>query len=82
MDDLICKEPKGYYFESYSEVGSHISMIEDYNRTIASSFQDQVVLDVGCGLGNLSLSAAEAGAKKVIGVDASNVCDLAKQRYH
>ena len=35
MDDLIRNEPKGYYFESYSEVDSHISMIDDYHRTMA-----------------------------------------------
>ena len=36
-----------------------------------SLFRDRVVLDVGCGLGILSLFAAKAGAKLVIGVDQS-----------
>jgi len=37
------------------------------------------VLDVGCGTGILSLFAANAGAKKVIGVDCSDIIKQAKQ---
>lgn len=33
----------------------------------------QVVLDVGCGTGILSMFAAKAGARKVIGVDQSEI---------
>lgn len=33
----------------------------------------QVVLDVGCGTGILSMFAARSGAKKVIGVDQSEI---------
>ena len=33
----------------------------------------QVVLDVGCGTGILSMIAAQCGAKQVIGVDNSGI---------
>lgn len=67
-----------YYTDSYSGVGIHEEMIKDnvrtqtYQRAImrnAHLFKDKVVLDVGCGTGILSLFAAKAGAKLVIGVE-------------
>lgn len=39
----------------------------------------QVVLDVGCGTGILSMFAAKAGAAKVIAVDCSNIVEYARQ---
>ena len=42
-------------------------------------FRDAVVLDVGCGTGILSLFAAQAGAKRVIGVDASEIAMQAEK---
>ena len=38
----------------------------------------QVVLDVGCGTGILCMFAAKAGAKKVIGIECSNIVDHAR----
>lgn len=42
-------------------------------------FYLQVVLDVGCGTGILSMFAAKAGAAKVIAVDCSNIVEYARQ---
>lgn len=63
-------------------------MLEDAPRTLAyknaifgnkSYFKDKVVLDVGCGTGILSIFCAQAGAKKVYAVEASNLANLAKE---
>lgn len=37
----------------------------------------QIVLDVNCGLGILSLFAVKAGAKHVYAIDTSNIAQLA-----
>ena len=62
-------------------------MLQDYVRTKLyrdaiignpSNYKDKVVLDVGCGSGILSLFAAQAGAKKVYAIEASNMAEYAK----
>jgi len=69
---------KDYYFDSYSHYGIHMEMLKDVHRTTSYRdaiwrntymFKDKVVLDVGCGTGILSMFAARAGARKVIGID-------------
>ena len=42
-------------------------------------FKDKVVLDVGCGTAILSMFAAKAGAKHVIGVDMSTIIFKARE---
>ncbi|KAJ3427612.1 protein arginine n-methyltransferase 3 [Anaeramoeba flamelloides] len=73
---------KDFYFEAYAHIGSHEDIIRDstflnsFKRAILDNpqiFKDKVVMDVGCGIGILSLMAAKAGAKKVIGIDHSKI---------
>lgn len=68
------------YFDSYSHLGIHRSMLGDEVRTEAyrqalegnpSLLGGKTVLDVGCGTGILSMFAARGGAVKVIGIDGS-----------
>lgn len=82
--DLTAKD---YYFDSYAHYGIHEEMLKDEVRTVSYRnsmynnrhlFKDKVVLDVGCGTGILSMFAAKAGAKLVIGVDMSNIIKEAK----
>lgn len=42
-------------------------------------FENKVVLDIGCGCGMLSMFAVQMGAKKVIGVDDSEIINDAKE---
>ncbi|KAI4382947.1 hypothetical protein MLD38_008838 [Melastoma candidum] len=80
------------YFGAYSSFGIHREMLSDkirmeaYSKAILknpSLFSDAVVMDVGCGTGILSLFAAQAGASRVIAVEASEkmaavACQIAK----
>ncbi|ESR45657.1 hypothetical protein CICLE_v100006501mg, partial [Citrus x clementina] len=68
------------YFGSYSSFGIHREMISDKVRTDSyrqailenpSLMKGAVVMDIGCGTGILSLFAAQAGASRVIAVEAS-----------
>lgn len=84
-DEMTAKD---YYFDSYAHFGIHEEMLKDevrtetYQKAIMDNghlFKDKIVLDVGCGTGILSMFAARAGAKRVIGIDCSNIIDRAKQ---
>jgi protein arginine N-methyltransferase 1 len=77
-----------YYWNSYAHFGIHEEMLKDEIRTKAYRnailnnrhlFRDKVVLDVGCGTGILSFFAAKAGARKVYGVDYSDIVYQAQQ---
>jgi protein arginine N-methyltransferase 1 len=77
-----------HYFKSYDHHGIHEEMLKDEVRTksymnaIVNNkhlFKDKVVLDVGCGTAILSMFAAKAGAKHVIGVDMSTIIFKARE---
>ncbi|RYG52097.1 class I SAM-dependent methyltransferase [archaeon] len=83
-----CGCSSDYYSDSYAHFGIHEEMLKDEVRTRAYMnaivnnphlFRGKVVLDVGCGTGILSMFAAKAGAKRVIGVDYSNIITQAKE---
>ncbi|KAJ6667117.1 hypothetical protein lerEdw1_017095 [Lerista edwardsae] len=76
------EDEEDVYFSSYGHFGIHEEMIKDKVRTDSYRdfiyqnshlFRDKIVLDVGCGTGILSMFAAKAGARKVIGVDQSEI---------
>ncbi len=75
------------YFFGYSRRDIHEEMLRDRVRTEAyrdamyknkDRFRGKIVLDIGCGTGILSMFAARAGAKAVIGIDASDMIDKAR----
>lgn len=76
------------YFHSYAHVGIHEEMIKDRARTETyraaimqnqSLIEGKVVVDVGCGTGILSIFCAQAGAKRVYAVDASDIAVQANE---
>jgi len=82
------KNSSDYYFNSYAHFGIHEEMLKDevrmkaYRASIVNNkhlFEGKVVLDVGCGTGIMSMFAARAGAKKVFGVDYSDIVLQAQQ---
>jgi protein arginine N-methyltransferase 1 len=77
-----------YYFDSYAHFGIHEEMLKDevrtttYQRAILQNknlFKDKVVLDVGCGTGILCMFAAQAGAKKVFGIEMAGIVHSARK---
>ncbi|EST10187.1 Protein arginine N-methyltransferase [Kalmanozyma brasiliensis GHG001] len=73
------------YFGYYSMLSHQAQMLQDTVRTAAyqrailnnaqHDFVDKVVMDVGAGNGILSFFAAQAGAKKVYAIEASNMVE-------
>eukprot|EP00301_Raphidiophrys_heterophryoidea_P015115 c2363_g1_i1.p1 GENE.c2363_g1_i1~~c2363_g1_i1.p1 ORF type:complete len:365 (-),score=108.26 c2363_g1_i1:331-1341(-) len=81
------KQNDDFYFDSYAHFGIHEEMLKDETRTRSYQqsilqnphlFKGKVVLDVGCGTGILSMFCAQAGARKVIGIDCSDIIKHAR----
>ncbi|XP_055637097.1 protein arginine N-methyltransferase 6 [Toxorhynchites rutilus septentrionalis] len=88
MDSGNLDEINSSYFDSYEDLGIHQLMLTDkprqdaYRKAILDNkelFKNKVVLDVGTGTGILSVFCAQAGAKKVYAVEASNLARLARE---
>lgn len=76
------------YFHYYGQLLHQQNMLQDYVRTGTYyaavmenriDFSGKVVVDVGAGSGILSLFAAQAGAKHVYAVEASEMADYARK---
>jgi histone-arginine methyltransferase CARM1 len=75
------------YFSYYAKLVNQQNMLNDLVRTSkykdgilnnAIDFKGKIVMDVGCGSGILSIFAAQAGAKKVYAIEASNMAKSAR----
>ena len=71
--------PQGMLLEHYWYISDDVRL-DAYRRAFARLISPgDVVLDLGCGTGILGLLALQAGASRVIAVDASDMIVLAKE---
>ncbi len=74
------------YLKSYGDIEMQRRMVSDRSRTnaFAAAIREvvqpgDVVLDVGTGTGILAMFAAKAGARKVYGIDATDIAEVATE---
>jgi len=64
--------------DQYSSMLADASRIEDFNNAIKKAVQpDDVVVDLGCGVGTFAMQAAKAGARRVFGVEIDPIVHVA-----
>lgn len=88
FDEKIESSSAKMYFHYYGQLLHQQNMLQDYVRTGTyhaavienrADFIGRVVVDVGAGSGILSLFAAQAGAKHVYAVEASEMAEYARK---
>ncbi|KAK4745602.1 hypothetical protein SAY87_011914 [Trapa incisa] len=88
FDEKIESSSAKMYFHYYGQLLHQQNMLQDYVRTGTyyaavmenrDDFSGRVVVDVGAGSGILSLFAAQAGAKHVYAVEASEMAEHARR---
>ncbi|CAH8356636.1 unnamed protein product [Eruca vesicaria subsp. sativa] len=88
FDEKIEASSAKMYFHYYGQLLHQQNMLQDYVRTGTyyaavmenrSDFAGRVVVDVGAGSGILSMFAAQAGAKHVYAVEASEMAEYARK---
>ncbi|XP_009630322.1 probable histone-arginine methyltransferase 1.3 isoform X1 [Nicotiana tomentosiformis] len=88
FDDKIEASSAKMYFHYYGQLLHQQNMLQDFVRTGTyyaavienrADFLGRVVVDVGAGSGILSLFAAQAGAKHVYAIEASEMAEYAKK---
>eukprot|EP00899_Mesostigma_viride_P018984 jgi/Mesvir1/27087/Mv20773-RA.2 len=87
FDRKIDAGSAGQYFFYYGQLQHQQNMLQDFTRTgmyysaileNRVDFEGRAVLDVGCGTGILSFFAAQAGARVVYAVEASDMARHAR----
>ncbi|MBA0880063.1 hypothetical protein Goshw_023375 [Gossypium schwendimanii] len=88
FDNKIEPSSAKMYFHYYGQLLHQQNMLQDYVRTGTyyaavienrADFTGRVVVDVGAGSGILSLFAAQAGAKHVYAIEASEMAEYARK---
>ncbi|KAI4364438.1 hypothetical protein MLD38_020531 [Melastoma candidum] len=88
FDEKIEASSAKMYFHYYGQLLHQQNMLQDYVRTGTyyaavvenrADFSGRVVVDVGAGSGILSLFAAQAGARHVYAIEASEMAEYARK---